>query len=261
MNPELEKVKKIIEKSGHNLNFEVANILRKNNWAVEIGQYYVDDLTDKPREIDIIASKIIPFWSTPDEMLNTDIPNQCEAFLFIECKYLTQPVVFWMDKRNETKTKNALKMVGLHDNQIITSMMNVSGPQFHYLKSENVGKLVQSENSKDIFDTVTTPVKSLIFNRDQVKKRGIYFPVVVCDGSGHLFTQDSEQKDYIILDTNYSYRGLDGRIKGPETFYIDFVFKNQFEKFLGVIENADMLIIRSIESDIYKMKFLRSLTS
>src|SRR5271170_5519484 len=100
MDTELEKVESIINKSGHNLNFEIAKLLREKGWKVEVSQYYVDDLTDKPREIDIVASQPMFFGSTLDDRFDDSIPNHCEVFLYIECKYLTEPVVFWMDDRD-----------------------------------------------------------------------------------------------------------------------------------------------------------------
>jgi galactitol-specific phosphotransferase system IIB component len=75
---------KIIKPSGNNLNMKVAKKLRELGWEVTISPYYVDDTSEKPREVDIIATKLIQYHT-----LNFSVS------LFIECKHLMHPVIFW----------------------------------------------------------------------------------------------------------------------------------------------------------------------
>lgn len=53
----LEKIKEGTKKTGFKLEFDVSNILKKNGWLVINNKYYIDDLTDTVREVDIVAYK------------------------------------------------------------------------------------------------------------------------------------------------------------------------------------------------------------
>jgi hypothetical protein len=44
-------------KNGSNLENNVAKLLKQHGWTVKENQPYLDPITDKPREIDIIAVK------------------------------------------------------------------------------------------------------------------------------------------------------------------------------------------------------------
>ena len=54
---ELEKVKELIINSGNNFHCKVHNYLVGKNWAVLVSPYYNDNISEKPREIDLIAEK------------------------------------------------------------------------------------------------------------------------------------------------------------------------------------------------------------
>jgi hypothetical protein len=56
-----QRLKDAIEHSGNSLHLEVVELLENEGWDPELAVYYCDDITDKPREIDIIATKEIPF--------------------------------------------------------------------------------------------------------------------------------------------------------------------------------------------------------
>lgn len=239
-------VKEIIADSGHNLNFEVVEMLEKNKWNVEIGQYYVDDITDKPREIDIVASKTI----RADEFARDGYdPARGDFYvnLFIECKYFKELTVFWMRDKNPEKTLEAFKVEGMN----LEQFLEVSQEKPHYFDFKTrVGKLFDGPVQKDVMDAATTPLKSLTFFRDSRHQKGLYYPVVVYDGPGKLFNQDKGQEKNVIFEMNYSYRGRDGRIKEKEIFYIEFVPKEIFISFLTAIEK-DIQQVRRVESHAY----------
>lgn len=51
------KIDDLIKNSGNNFHYKVVSYLRENGWAVSVSPYYNDNVTDKPREIDLIAEK------------------------------------------------------------------------------------------------------------------------------------------------------------------------------------------------------------
>ena len=54
----LEHYTKQIEKTGFVLEARIADMLRKHHWSVIHGRYYIDDVKDDVREIDIVAYKV-----------------------------------------------------------------------------------------------------------------------------------------------------------------------------------------------------------
>ena len=55
---ELEKYVKQIEKTGFVLEARIAEMLRRHRWTVIHGRYYIDDIQDSVREIDLLAYKV-----------------------------------------------------------------------------------------------------------------------------------------------------------------------------------------------------------
>ncbi|AJI48233.1 hypothetical protein IB633_07680 [Francisella philomiragia] len=54
---EIEKIKNGIKKTGFKLEFDISQLLLKNRWNVINNKYYVDDLQESVREIDLVAYK------------------------------------------------------------------------------------------------------------------------------------------------------------------------------------------------------------
>ena len=57
---DLSKFEESIIKTGFDLEYQVSEILRKNKWTVINNKYYVDDVQQTVREIDLIAYKTKP---------------------------------------------------------------------------------------------------------------------------------------------------------------------------------------------------------
>lgn len=162
----------LVNSSGHNLHLEIAELLRSMEWQVEISPYYCDDMENKPREVDIIATK--------------SVFSSFKIFLFIECKRFNKEVVFWLEKNNKQKALDAVNGsivdidIGLNTNSFAEN--------HHYSKISRIAKLFETkENSKKsnkdiIFDAFTQSIKSLIFFRENHRVtygKGLYYPVVV----------------------------------------------------------------------------------
>ncbi len=58
-NIDLSKFEESIIKTGFDLEYHVSEILRKNKWTVINNKYYVDDVQQTVREIDLIAYKTV----------------------------------------------------------------------------------------------------------------------------------------------------------------------------------------------------------
>ena len=51
----LDRFSNEIRKTGFELEYRISEYLRARGWAVITGKYYVDDLQDTVRELDIVA--------------------------------------------------------------------------------------------------------------------------------------------------------------------------------------------------------------
>jgi len=236
-----DEFQELIEKSGHNLHLEVAELLRSTGWEVEISPYYYDEIANKPREIDIIAKKLIKVRDNPDIPSEPDI-DRYKINLFIECKYLDGEIVFWSDETSSDKIKEAI------NNSILE--LNINSDDFrenhHYLKHSwrKITKLFETKqkekgsNQDIIFSAFTQAIKALICFRDQKREIGIYYPMVVYEtkGKNALFSKEKpvgyDLIDNFLLEINYTHKKLTEPILKTETFLVDFINKDDLDLFL-----------------------------
>ena len=73
------------------------------NWTVLISPYYNDNISSKPREIDLIAEKAFPIKD-----VFRDIFGTVNVKLFIECKYVSQTTVFWFYNKDKQKAEELI---------------------------------------------------------------------------------------------------------------------------------------------------------
>jgi hypothetical protein len=102
-------IAKLVKESGNSFHCETTNFLQKHGWSTLVSPYYMDSGTNKPREIDLVAEKhwtFKPCFGGREERQGT-----IAIKLFIECKYIAQPTVFWfgdkdMSSASDWVTKN-----------------------------------------------------------------------------------------------------------------------------------------------------------
>lgn len=221
------KIKKIIDESANQMHFDVAALLEDGGWEVEISPYYIDDLTDRPREIDIIARKEIPLTGAGLNFISNGL-QKFWVVLFIECKHLKEPAVFWMHKN--TKAVNALVISNYDAGEMVGGAKN----KFHYFSfGEKVGKLFDT-NGRDketlLFNGLTQPIKSLLFYKARMPLNGVYYPIMVYDGQDSLYTNEGNTRN-MLMHINYSYKNPSGSSDSRD-FYVDIIHKDELGNFL-----------------------------
>lgn len=244
-----KQLKNLILKSGNNLHTEVAQLLKDIDpkWNVEISTYYHDDITDKPREIDIIASKNI--------RINFSNKNfDFKIFLFIECKYLISNVAFRMRENSVISSREAIINQGFSVD--ILEKTNLANSH-HYVSREKIGKLYDTEENKEIFNALTCTAKSLMFFKEHRNETGIFYPLVIYDGIPGIYEiEDNElseldsltPKESSIFHINYSYRSTVNDRLENQSFCIDFIRKNKLKEFIEMIEKNEVSQIIGLNS-------------
>jgi len=241
-------IENIISQSGNKFHCEVVNYLRSENWEVEISPFYSDSLSNKPREIDIIAEKVFPI-----ELSFGRYWGNVVLRLFIECKYINNTIAFWFDKKDTKKTTDLLERnFGL---STFISDQPVRHHRFFIL--DDVAKLYTSgRDSQDndvIYKAINQSLNALVYYRDnnilgvQVNKhlRTIHYPVIVCQDFKKFFKVSigdldkyETLKEKFCLELNYVYP-TNGSSKS-EYFLIDVVDFSNFSDYLKDLEEKDL---------------------
>lgn len=248
-----EQAQKIIDKSGNNFHYKVAEYFRFADWEVMLSPYYIDNYTEKPREIDILAEKDIVVKNLH---FGRDI-GYIKVKLFVECKYISSPTVFWFDKKDMSRaTDKVINSTPLEDPSQ-NSMIN----RHRYLSDVMVAKIFDSGNGKAnenevFFKASTQCLNALLGNLRQpsiIQKSPrldclatVNYPIIVCNKYDQLFKSEKsipvQISDMFQLEMNYAYTDYSGKNK-REYFLIDVVDFNQIPDLLKEIEGKDIAAV------------------
>src|SRR5690348_13578446 len=91
----IKEIEAIVKASGNSFHCRVAKYLKEQGWHLLVSPYYTDGATNKPREIDLIAEKC---WTHSGDFGGKHGAKIIK--LFIECKYISQPHVFWFGEKD-----------------------------------------------------------------------------------------------------------------------------------------------------------------
>lgn len=254
------RIKDNIKTSGNNLHLDVANKLRELDWEVTISPYYLDDTSEKAREIDIVATKPMVY----SKGMNTNLQQEeFYAKLFIECKYIDSDVIFWKDQISDVNIKHATQYA-INISQIGGKLDQIN-EKFHYSKFQKdkcISKLFtnipkpQKSTEDVIYQSFNQSLKSLIhFRSVNLSSKTIYYPVVIYklrEGS-LLLTYDKsidETKEVKnqSLEVFYTFKANDGNAVS-KFFIVDFVDFSKLENYINTI-NVDMIEVRSVLSSL-----------
>ncbi len=252
-----EIVRELAEKSGNTFHARVVRSLRALGWTVSVSPYYADGSSGKPREIDVVAEKTFPVVKN---VFGT-VSGSLVARLFMECKYVQQPTLFWVEKQNRDAA-----MAVLERRTNLTST-NMYSQKHHYLSEPNrkVAKLYASANgegteNEQMFKALNQTLNAMIGLRetravltDEWTKFAVDYPVVCCDSFQRFFETDLDAETAplpltraILLDVNYAYP-TSGTPRF-EQFIVDVVPFDSLPVFDAVVK-SDMEIMGFLASE------------
>lgn len=235
--------KEIIKNSGNNFHIKVLNYLKEQGWTTLISPYYTDNITSKPREIDIIAEKAISF-----DNIYKDIKGTISLKLFIECKYISRNTVFWFGEKDYKKAKSWVIKNTPH-NETTAGAQNL-----HYLSEEKVAKLFAGHSDRKtenepIFSAINQSLNAMVYNKrkdsiisNHTPISTVEYPIIVCNSFNKFFGVDiddsqepEEIKDNFQLEVNYAYLDYQKKQKN-EYFLIDVIDFTKINEFLNVLD-------------------------
>ena len=250
MTKKKDKIQEIIDKSGYDLQFQVAEYLEGHKWEVSISPHYNDPATGKPREIDIIA---IRRWPMRNDFESREL-GELLIRLFIECKYIKDSAVLWFRQKNMTSAMELAK-----DNSILDSkpdyylVQNQTPAQHHYVDDVQVAKIAAKSGKRDdIFEAINQCLNGLIFFGNSPNPYCIDYPIIITNSFQNLHRRDSDTGHAPIIEpfqfeVDYSFKQSrsDGKsIDITKYFLIDIMGFDKLDSFLQDLESRDIKLFR-----------------
>ena len=255
MSEDLDQVIEIIEKSGNTFHCNVLKYLQEKDWTVLISPYYNDNVSNKPREIDLIAEKAFEAKNAHGEFIGT-----VNVKFFIECKFIPQKNVFWFHAKDMQKAEDlVLQTTPARGDNIYTK-------KFHYLEgAESVAKLFADGKKHNVeneifYKALNQSLNAMVYyrnkesiiklppGRDKYILYTVNYPIIVCNSFENLYKVEigadadpSNIDENFQLEVNYAYLALDGTSK-TEYFLIDILSFDLIDGFLEKIEKDTKLV-------------------
>jgi hypothetical protein len=249
MSQAMDKVKAIITQSGNTFHCKVLKYLHDKGWTVLISPYYNDNVSSKPREIDLIAEKAFDAKDRFRGFFGT-----VNVKLFVECKYISQKTVFWFHDKDKQKAEELVtQTTPLPPDNTYTA-------KHHYLgEVDRVAKLFSDEQKKSaeseiFYKALNQSLNAMVYyrNRESIIKlpkggkdyilRTVNYPVIVCNSFENLYRVEidtdadpSNITENFQLEVNYAYMTPNGS-NINEYFLIDILNFDLFDNFLEKIE-------------------------
>jgi hypothetical protein len=100
-----------INSSGYLIEQRIEQILARQGYFIQTSDAYLDDETDKSREVDLTAQKVFKVMGDQEHRVSTN--------LIIECENNQQPVVFFKNSQSSVFDYNEIKYSGTPSNVFV----------------------------------------------------------------------------------------------------------------------------------------------
>lgn len=249
MDKYLEKLKQSIHSTGYVLEFDVRRALETAGWQVISNRYYEDDLTNTPREIDLLAykSRLIVDVQYYFVLIISCKKSDKENWVFLTTDYSSTdlntvhyPYLFWSNDKALNKKESESDFAKAVDELATThpavseiSRIEHNTFAFQQVDSVEAGK----KNDSDIYNSIISTIKAAEYERKYLPKRkntpSCYFFELVSIFKGRMFESFFSKEGDVVseIDTaRYKNRLI---ISGQDSVYrVNFY---TFDKFLNML--------------------------
>ena len=244
----IEEIESLVLGSGNNFHAKVARWFTDNQWHVVVSPYYMDQAQSKAREIDLVVERAFPWYSHSGFVGNVIVR------LFVECKYVAAPAVFWFAKKDEISALELVEKNNSGEGQYINP------EKHHYLSgNERAAKLFASSNSRGsendpFFKALNQVLNAMVSLRGQstsipqlrknhwAREIMIEYPVVVCSSFDNLYfvNFDAESapqriENNFLFEVRYAYVDRGGK-QMNDYFLLDFIEFDRLSELAKAVE-------------------------
>jgi hypothetical protein len=239
--------------SGHDFEYRVADCIRQQDWHVETNSHYVDLITRKSRETDIIAKK---GYAVFDAFRNTRADILVR--LFIQCKFVQREVELYFAQKNVEAAKKLAK-----DNQILRSSEDyplhdgsTTPPKIHhYIAGEEV-VLSWNCNPDLVYEAVNQAVHSFIFFGYHLREGpyAVDYPLIIVNSFDTFFRKDAKTQTRIPFAENFQiayqythpqFPSLDEKSFMNKYYMVDVLSFDHINGFLKTLEENDVALLQN----------------
>ena len=264
------QVHDLIATSGNTLHKKVTQLLKSHGWRVTVSPYYLDQVSEKAREIDLIAEKTWPYGDQHPESRGS-----IAIRLFIECKYIPNETVFWFAEKDSEAALRLVCSTGLFRKSAYWT------GDHHYLSgSSRVAKLFESRGKKSgggggnqappesdpFYKALNQVLNGMIYLRESsvTRLRGpqsheqvthvLDFPVIACNSFANFYAVNLDCDDdpaqlanRFLLEVQYAYRDRSGA-RRDDYYLVDVVDSRKIEDFLSALDtDAEIAIAEATD--------------
>ncbi len=243
-----DKFLNIIQKSGHDFHSKVSNFLIEVGWKVIDSPHYNDPDSDKSREIDIEAKKeFVVRYGNFDRR-----EEKIVVKLYIECKYIKSPIVFWFKEKNKEKSIELAK-----DNPILENKEDYYAEGYHYVEGDWVASRWQQSDCDIIEDAKHKVLKALIASQnEELEYYEIKYPIIIINDFEQLAKREDGENNYskindnFQIEVNYSYKDKE-KNSINKYFLVDLVSFSLLSDFISKLEENDIKsLIKNLSFDL-----------
>lgn len=214
--------------SGHNFHFDIEDRVKAKGWTINSKVSYLDDVEQKPREIDFVAV----------QQRESHNPRGNQVALVVECKYLGHDVKFWF--RDNPKNHRAYFFDGYDMDELF-----IDESKWHFFPPTKVARDLEerTEKKNNMREAIMQASKALMFLRQgqqMLYTKGLFYPVVVYKCSGKLTDQDGNEVKNVLYYHEYPWREqktLDVNTRG---LYVNIIHESDLENYLDNIFKKEM---------------------
>jgi len=248
-------LEKIISFSGNDLQVKVEGLLVEAGWDCDIGPSYNDSATGISREIDIVASKSF---------------GDFHFKLFIECKVINKPFLFWFGEKNIKEAINLAKEnaifrqengFSLKDDSVLphkTHHYIVENPvtsSWDYAPREST-KGKEKKGVDLFFEAYHQALNALVFFRNlNYDDTTVYLPLILIDSFKNINKREPAPENHSRVENNFQIEKkhsfienipTGGKIDRSNYFLIDVVSFEKLKDFLKNLEDNDIALMSAV---------------
>jgi hypothetical protein len=269
-----EKYASNIKKTGFPLEFQVTRALQKHGWNVITSKYYVDDVQESVREIDLVSYKIAYHGKTKiyTALIISCKKNDENAWaLLARTPNHTDPNIDWNPLHVWSNDKAVDYMHRLKDSKqkyqdhLLQNSLSffMEKPKRHIFAFQEMDKISgKPKNDKAIFDSITSLMKAQTYEMNVLPERkpntspSIYqfnlLNVVDTDLVCLDFTEDEISTESVLEETYVASYIVDKKHTFARIHFLNPEMLDQALERYNQLHKANVKFYKSLFEDFYK---------